>query len=639
MPLSKPEFKNIKDLHETVSSKWSALHAQDEEMQRLFDMTYAVPYPEPPGIENFDASQSVIRSGWTKRAIRSFVALFAEKPVAHHKPGVGAALKKLSEKIEGFLNTLPWAIEAMYGAFWSPTIENCGNFGRGWVEVLPKRQRWVGDPDYPRKGKGTDPETGEPIPANEGSDAYKARYEKWKKEALPPISIRSIPADSVKAIITEGFRVLQAVRYVEISLAEAAVRWPEQFEAAYNDPARNDPTDEVKCYEYVDEEWCAQAAEYKEVQELVQQPYRHHMRMCPWVLVEGLTTASTDPNKRWVPWLLEAKDVGINIDSQLTKKAINTQVWPMPQPHIKVRGPKPEGLEKGYEVITLSPPQALVTYDDSDFKIEPFPDLSPEAETLLDRLERAKDRSLPDVGSEIAEGGSDAAAWTWRLRGQERERDMAVVVNNLSLSAKRIFQAILRAIQSRWINETVYIGRETKEGTRTERLSPKDIVGQVNRIEATVKTSTIIDRNQDLGAMKMAVEEPLKLGRRWAGENIGRIENIEEVLEEALLEELEFSDECKGLLLQRMLEEADLLERQEAAVPMSQLAAEMHLLPPSAQLAVQRMTGMPPMQGLGTTGIPEGAHPVSMTRTGVPATGGPKPTAGGPGEAEVIPSA
>jgi len=637
MALSKPEFKDIKNVYEAVKRQWGDLDKQDEEMQSLFDMTYHVPHPSPEGIENFDPEKSIIRSGWTRRHIRAFVAMFAEKPVAHHKPGVGAPQKKLSEKIEGFLNTLPWAIEAKYGMFWTPAVENCGVFGRGWVDVMPKRKRWSGDPSYPRKGKGIDPETGEEISASESDAAYKKRRENWKKEALPPISIRNIPADSVYAIITESFRVLQAVRYVTISLAEAAVKWPEKFENLYSNK-ENDPTDEVKIFEYVDEEWVAQAAEYKDAQELVETPYRHHMRMCPWVLVEALTTASTDPDKRWVPYLLEAKDVGINIDSQLTKKAINSQIWPMPQPHFRMKGPRPEGLEKGYEIINLSPPQGIVTYDDTDFNIIGFPDLSPETETLLDRLQRASDRSLPDVGAEIAEGGSGAAAWSWRLRGQERERDMAVVVNNLSLSAKRIFQAILQAILSRWINETVYIGQETKDGgTRTERLSPKDIVGQVNRIEATVKTSTIIDRNQDLGAMRMAVEEPLKLGRRWAGEHIARIENIEEVLEEALLEELEFSDEFKGILLNRMLEEADWLERQEAAVPPHQLAAEMGMLPPSAQMAAQRVMGG--MQGLGATGVPQGGHPVTMTRTGVPSTGGPKPTSPIPGGPEVIPSA
>lgn len=642
MPLSKPEFKNIKDVYDAVKGKWGALGAQDQEMQGLIDGTYHVPHPHPEGIENFDPEKSIIRSGWTKRHLRAFTAMFAEKPVAHHKPGIGAALKLLSEKIEGFLNTLPWAIEAGYGAFWTPAVENCGEFGRGWVEVLPKRKRWIGDPDYPRKGKGNDPETGGPIPANEGTDAYKKRRELWKKEALPPISIRSIPADSVYAIVTESYRVLKAVRYVVITLAEAAARWPEQFEEAYNDPENNDPTDEVKVYEYVDEEWYAQAAEYKEIQTLfprtatLDSRYQHGMRMCPWVLVEAITRASTDPNKRWVPYLLEAKDVGINIDSLLTTKAINVQTHPMSLPVIESPD-KAADPEKTHEVIKLSPPMALLLYGGAKLHIEGFPDLSPELESLMDRLQMAMDRSLPDVGAEIAEGSS-GVAWNWRLRGQERERDMAVVLDNLSLSARRIFQAILRAIQSRWINETVYIGRETKEGTKTERLSPKDIVGQVNRIEATVKTSTIIDRNQDLGAMKMAVEEPLKLGRRWAGEHIGRIENIEEVLEESLLEELEFSDQCKGILLKRMLERADYLEQQGAATPPSQVVDAMGMIPEAAQLAVQRVMGtLPPMQGLGTTGVPEGAHPTTMLQTGVPGRGGPKPTAPGPGQAEVMP--
>lgn len=635
--MPKPSFDDIKDLYDAIKSDWGDLEAQDKDMQSLFDMTYLVPHPEPE-IEGFDASKSIIRSGWTTDGIEGFVALFAEKPVASHEPGVGAIHRRLSERLEAMLNTLPWALEAVHGAFWSPAVENCGNFGRGWVETLPKRKRWVGDPDYPQKGKGTDPETGKEIPKNEKEAAYKTRREKWKKDILPPVSIRNIPADSVYAIVTEQYRVLKAVRYAEITLAQAYAMWPDKFGEAYNDPA-NKPTDEVKCYEYVDEEWCAQAAEYEDIKELVSQPWPHHMGVCPWSLVEGLTTASTDPNKRWVPWLRKAKDVGIEIDSILTTKAINIQTHPMPQPVIEIPGPNPDSPEKSYELIELSPPKAVILYDGATMHIEGFPDLSPEAETLLEQLNRAKDRLLPDVGAEIAEG-SAGPAWNWRLRGQERERDMAVVVDNLSLSAKRIFQNILRALLSKWINETVYIGTEGKEGRKTEQLGPKDIVGQINRINATVKTSTLIDRNQDLGAMKMAVEEPLKLGRRWSGENIGHIENIEEVLEEALLEELEFSDEFKNLLLEAMLEEADLLKQQEAAVPPNQLVSQMGLLPPSAQLAAQRVMGtMPGMQGLGASGVPQGGHPTTMTRSGVAGTGGAKPTSPLPGGAEVIPTA
>jgi hypothetical protein len=628
MALPKPDFAAIKNVYDAVKSKWSKLDEQDSEMLALWNMTYPVPHCEPE-IENYEPK--VIRSGWTRRAIKTFKTLFG-KPVFRHEPGIGTAKHRLSEKIEDFLNTLPWAIEAAYGAFWDPAVEDVGKVGRGWVEVLPKRKRWLDDPDYPQQGKGNDHRTGEPVAANEGKDAYDARREHWKKDMLPAISIRHLPSHGVYAIITEGYHVLQAVRYVTISLAEAAQKWPKYFQEAYN-AEDSDPTDEVACYEYMDTEWAAQAAEYKETGELIQPPYRHGMRMCPWVLIEGLTTASTDPNERWEPYLLEVKDVGIAMDAQLTRKAMITETYPMPLPVIEDPAAAPEGIEKGWETIELKPPQALVLYGGKTMHIENWGGWEPEAEYLWDKLEAARERSLPDVGAQIAEGSSGTPAWTWRLRGQMQERDMRCVADNLSLGAKRVGQAMLRAVQSRWINETVYVGKETEEGTQPRGLSPKEIEGQINRIEASIKSTKLIDRNQNLGAMKMAID--MGLGKRWALQEIGEYENPEEILEEALLEEVEFSDPMKQELLADIMERADIIEARESVVPPEQVASLLPFMPPGVQAAVGNVQGgggLPPMGGLGTTGVPQGASATALTRTGVPATGGASPFAPGPGE-------
>lgn len=630
MPLSKPEFEDIKKLYDALKGDWSELHAQDEEMLKLWDMTYDVPHAEP-AIENF--TPKIIRSGWTRRAIKAFVSLF-DKPTFRHSPGIGAPSHRISERIEGFLNAFLWAVEARFGAFWKPSVEDAGKLGRGWVEVLPKRKRWAESESYPRKGKGTDPNTGKPVPENEGEEAYKKRREQWKKEELAPISIRHLSSESVKALITERYRVLRAVRYVEVSLAEAASRWPEHFKE-HEANTENDPTDTVECYEYVDEEWVAQAASYKEFGTLLKPgPYRHHMKICPWVLIEALTTSSSEPAKRWEPLLLEIKDVGIQIDALLTKKASQIQMWPFPLPVIEDPNLNSTTPEKGWETLKISPPDALLLYGGKKLHIEGFQGYEPQTTELLEELHMAKDRSLPDVGSEIAEGASSTAAWTWRLRGDMQERDMKSVADNLSLSAKRIGQAVLRAIQSRWIDETVYIGKEGEEGVQPERLSPKDIEGQVDRIDATVKSSKITDRNSDLGAMKMAVEEPLKMGRRFAFEHYGDIENAQEVIDESLLEEIEFSQPMIQQLAMDIMERADILEQRESRVPPGEVARLMPLMPPGVQAAVRNVQ----MQGLGASGVPLGAHPNTLTRTGAQtAMGGPKPTAPGPGEAEVMP--
>lgn len=624
MAFKRPDFETIKRVYESVKADWSELGVQDEEMAKLPDMTYDVPFCDP-GIENF--TPHVIRLGWSKRGIKSWNGMFSQKPVWRHKPGLSTASRRQSERLEAMLNTLPWALEAAYGPFWGPGVEDCGVYGRGWIEVLAKRKRWLTDPDYPQKGKGIDPDSGQPVSPNESEAAYKGRRDKWKKDALPPISIRHLDGDGVKAILTEHYRVLQAVRYVTITLSEAGHRWPKFFTEPLAD-RDNDPLDEVGCYEYVDEEWCAQAVEYKQVAELVGNPYRHGMQMCPWVLMEGLTTASSDPNKRWEPYLKEAKDVGITMDSIATRQAMIREVWPLPQPHFRVKGPKPDGVEKSYELIELSPPKAVVTYDDTEFDIKNWGGWEPDTEYLYDKLTQAKDRALPDVGAQIAEGSSATPAWTWRLRGDMLERDMKTVVDNLALSAKRIGQALLRAMLSHWLKdeEFFYIGKESKEGLEPIKLSRSDIEGQINRIEATVKSSKLVDRNSNLGAAKMAME--MGLGKAWALEHLMDVENPQEVLDEALLEEVEYSEPMKKQLVIDVMERADLIERREAAVPAAKLAALAPFLPPGVQAAIQNV----PMPGLGSSGVPTGAHPNTLTRTGVQtAQGGPTPFAEQPG--------
>jgi len=630
--MKKPELKDITDLHDLLKGEYSELSEQDEEMAALNDMTYDVPHCEP-NIANF--TPHVIRSGWTRHAIKAFVALFP-KPEFKHMAGMGTANQRLSEDLEAFLNNVPWAIEAKYGAFWPPTVENCGVFGRGWVEVLPKRKRWVTEPDYPKKGKGIDLETGEEVSSNESSTAYKARREVWKKDMLPPVSMRFLPADQVFALVTEQYRVLKAVRYTEITLAEAAVKWPDKF-----GDADGDPTDPVACYEYVDEEWVAQSATHTgedsvTTEDFVTKPWRHGMQMCPWVLVEALTTASTDPNKRWEPWLREAKEVGIAMDAQLTRKAMISEIWPMPQPHFQIKGPKPDELEKGYEFIELSPPQALVTYGDTQFQIHPWSQAEPGAEELWAKLFYFMDRSLPNVGSEIAEGSSGTPAWTWRLRGQMLDRDMKTCADNLSLSAKRIGQAFLRALLSHWVNETVYFGRKTKEGARVIKLNPDQIAGQVNRIEATVKASKLIDRNANLGAMKLAID--MGLGTEWALEELGEYPNPREILDRAMLERIENSEPMQQQLIMDVMKRADLLQAQEATMSPEGIQQLLGLGLPGVNAALAPMGGLPPMGGLGAGGVPQGASFNALTRTGVgTAQGGPTPYAEEPGGAEVIP--
>jgi len=639
--VKKPELKDITDLHDLLKGEYSELSAQDEEMAALDAMTYDVPHCEPD-IANY--TPHVIRSGWTRRAIKSFVATFATKPIFRHMAGMGATSQRLSEDIEAFLNNVPWAIEAKYGSFWLPAVENSGVFGRGWVEVLPKRKRWAGEPDYPKRGQGEDPKMGKPVATDEGVDAYKARREEWKKDMLPPVSIRFLPSDQIFALVTEQYRVLKGVRFTEITLAEAGTKWPDTFGDAYGDK-ENDPTDTVACYEYVDEEWVAQSAAYKgqgedsvTTEDFVTPPWRHGMKMCPWILVEALTTASVDPNKRWEPWLREAKDVGVAMDSQLTRKAMISEIWPMPQPHLRIKGAAPDGVEKGYETMQLSSPNTLITYEDSDFTIHPWSQSEPGAEELWQKLFYFMDRSLPNVGAEIAEGSSGTPAWTWRLRGQMLDRDMKTVADNLALSAKRVGQAILRAILSHWINEPVYFGRKTEKGAKVIKLSPDDISGQVNRIEAAVKTSKLIDRNSNLGAMKLAID--MGLGKRWALQELGEYENPQEILDEAMLEEIEYSEPMKQQLVMDVMKRADLLQAQDNTMPPEGVQQLQALGLPGVNAALAPMGAqMPPMGGLGAGGVPAGAQFNTLTRTGQQtALGGPTPFAPEPGGAEAIPT-
>jgi hypothetical protein len=613
---SKPTFPQIKELHETISNSWSGRIALDKEMNELHEMTYEVRAPSPE-IENY--TPRVIRSGWTRHAIKSFKAMFADKPVFRHEPGIGTASHRQSEKIEGFLNELPWALEAKYGTFWPEAVEDVGKLGRAWVEVLPLRQRWSKSDDYPRQDE------------EESEDDYDGRRDDWKKNQLPPISIRHLPADGVRAIVTERYTVLQAVRKVTISLADAARRWPKTFQPFLD--AKDKPTAEVICWEYADTEWCAWAAEYKSTGELVGTPFKHGMKMCPWVLVEGITTASSDPTKRWEPMLFDSRDVGVAMDAQLTRKAMICEIWPLPFPVIKTNEERPlPGVPKAAP-IEIKPPQPLFLYSEDEFQMANWQGAEPEAENLWEKLDAARDRLLPDVGSDIATGATDTAAWTWRLRGQLAERDMKPVADNLSLGAKRIAQAECAAIMSPWIGETVYIRRKGEKGMQAIGIGPEDLKGQMNNIHAVAKISNVMDRNSDIAAARMALEPPLEMPWRWTVETILRVENPQELWDEKLLEKVERSPEYEAMLTRDVMERADMLSAEEAAATPDQIAQYLPQLSPAGQAAASQALGGIP--GVGAGGAPVGAAPQSILRTGQTTLTqpGPNPAAPGPGEA------
>ena len=635
--LPKPEFSQIKKLYQTIYDDWSALRARDSEMIDLWEMTYDVRAPEPKGIKNWTPKK--IRSGWTRKGIKAMKALFTDKPVLSHKPGIGRASHKLSERLEGFLNTLPWALEAEYGTFWPEILEDVFKLGRGWGEVLPYRGRWNEAPDYPERGEGIDAATGKKVSEKETRGEFQKRLSAWKQDQLPPISMRHLAAETVYAVITERYRVLKAVRKVKISLADAARRWPDEFEDYANQEGVK-LTEDVQVWEYVDEEWVATAVEYKEIKGFIKTPYKHGMGMCPWVLVEGLTTASSDPFKRWEPVLFDVKDVGLAMDAQLTRKAMITELFPLPFPVINSKEDRPADGSEERPDIEIAPPNALYLYNDEELKMQGWPPDEPGADSLWAKLDDAKERLLPDVGYDIARGASNTAAWTWRLRGQYTERDLAPVADNIALGAKRLLgQAPCRAIQSPIINQRVYIRlgseKEKGKGYETISLGPKDVKGQIHCIDAEAKISNIMDRNSDIGAARLAVEDPLRLPLRDVYETILKRENPQQLIEERMIEDIEQSPEFKQALAQEILSYTDILEEEQEMVPPEELMQMMAggELSPGAMAGIRRLQGATEA-GLGPEGHPAGAHPNTVARTASPTvtSGGPKPFAAGPGE-------
>lgn len=632
LPIPTPE--TIKELHKTLDLDWGTLHEQDKRMLSYFDLTYDVPYPEPD-VDNFEVQ--IIRGGWSRHAIKEHKAMFSSKPVFTHGSGRSITAHHLSESIEKFLNTLPWAIEAEYGPFWDPILEDVFKLGRGWCDVRPVRRRWVEDESYPQRGKGKMPD-GMEVDPNETFDEYDGRLDRWKKDQLPPISIRHLPAEHVVAVLTERYHVVMAVRKVTVSLADAARRWPERFEKELNDK-NNKPNEDVVLFEYVDQYWCAILAEFKSSSGFIGDPWPHDMGMCPWVLVEGLTTASSDPAKRWEPVLLNAEQVAVPMDSQLTRKNMITQLWPLPQPVIEDPDEAPDDVKKGREFLELKPPKALVLYGGKKFRIENWQGAEPEAENLWQKLERSMDRLLPDVGAEIAEGGTNTAAWTWRLRGQIAERDLKPVADNLSLSAKRIGQAVCRCVQSMWIHQKVYVRRKSGGGSEVIGIGPKELEGEVHSINATTKITNIVDRNSDIGAARLALQEPLSLPWRWVIENILRLENPQELRDEWFWEQIEMGPEYIQQLKMQVFQRSKILRQQQSEMPMDELAQIMPLLSPGAQAAIRRLQ-VEGVEGVGSSGLPEGAAPETIERTGVGTANqpGPKPQAETPGGAMPVPT-
>lgn len=127
--------------------------------------------------------------------------------------------------------------------------------------------------------------------------------------------------------------------------------------------------------------------------------------------------------------------------------------------------------------------------------------------------------------------------------------------------------------------------------------------------------------------MKIALE----LGLPWRDsvETILRRENPQELREEKLLEDVEDSPPYRQKLINDILQRADMLEAEQAAVPPEEAMAAMGDMSPGGRAAVSGLLG------LGASGIPAGASPNTILRTGggTLTQPGPRPYASEPGGA------
>ncbi len=607
----KPSAVKIRDLKTSLEKAWGGQIQDDKNATELVEQTYEVDTPNP---QITDWKPVKYHSGTAPEAIQRYNGLLGQRPACTVDPGWGAGAEERADDAEKFLNLLPWLIEREFGLFWEPNGDDQRRLGRGWIEVLPHPDRWSADRGYPVKGEG------EGVRKNEGDKAYNERNKKWRKQvALPPISIRHLPADDVYVVISPEFGIIEYVQKMTLTVSEVLNRWGDELPKLKAKKDR-DSTEEIEVVKYGNDEWIAYWIDSGEEGEIAK-TFEHGMRVVPLAYTPGLTRPKRKNGKLWRSILADSGDSIKMRDELRTRQATAIKMFPLPQ--LVITTDMPSGKESDKPTITMDPRKPIVLWKNETAAFaQPTGQLA-EAESLDTKVTEQLERNLiPDVNRGMS-GSSETPAWSVRQQLEQTDTVLMPFMEKLALGAERMWVLVCRAIMSPWIGETVYVRIKGRKGMTSIGMGPDEAAEAMNNIHATITRKQTIDRNQDLVAMKAAYE--LGFPWVWCVQTYIGVENAQELKDRRMLEDIENAPPLVDQTVENVLRKAGLLRAQRAAMPPDQMMARMGNISPEWQQTIGQAVGTDrtasaPTQQMVKTGattreIP-GAKPVSAVPGG-----------------------
>lgn len=467
--------------------------------------------------------------------------------------------------------------ELLANDFWPSVGRDILSYGRAFLKAMLSMSEWTAQAGYPVRGE------------KEGPKEYLERIRRWKSsEGKFPFIIQHVPAlsilplldnkDNVLATIEEKFvgaRILaddMGSEVVKELLARHSLKW----------------YDQLPVVEYIDSEWVgyflAGTEPVDRSAETAQQigarsytplrVWKHGLGKHPVVMIPGMQTGEREYVKRWKSFLTDGKDALELYDFLLSR--LTTMVWVYYLPsyvwRLADRSQVFKGKERPIQEINLGGVTTL--YSDEELTVLPIPQGLPDALTLLREADDLIQRhTLEDVLFGRVAGA--APAFQVNLRINVAKSKLTPIAQHMARGITNIMELFFRGVEQ--LGEAVPIGGETVTTSIAKKYR--------NRVTASIEPKSPIDRNQDIGAAKMALEFGLPWD--WICEHILDIEDPATLRLLSDIREIEETDLMKRRLLQDALERLELFVEEEDFVDSAEV--DMARLPPEFREALDEL--------------------------------------------------
>ena len=629
--LPRPTGKSVRDLHERLVREWGPCLKLNGEFRELIFASNKIETLEESPDRNMTPLE--IHSGRAGGIIEHANGLIMAMPSFHAEPPTQTTEDtREAESVERASARL-FERELLANDFWPSVGRDILSYGRAFLKAMLSMSEWTAQAGYPVRGE------------KEGAKEYLERIRRWKSsEGKFPFIIQHVPALSILPMLDNKDNVLATI---EEKFVSARILADDMGSEVVGELLKRHSLkwyDQLPVIEYIDSEWVGYFLAGTEPADrsaetpqqisarnyLPLRAWKHGLGKHPVVMIPGMQTGEREYVKRWKSFLTDGRDALELYDFLLSRLATMVWVYYLPSYVWRLAGQTTmfKGKDRPVQEINLGGVTTL--YSDEELTVLPIPSGLPDALTLLSQADDIIQRhTLEDVLFGRVAGA--APAFQVNLRINVAKSKLTPIAQHLARGITNIMELFFRGVEQ--LGEAVPIGGETITTSMARKYR--------NRVTASIEPKSPIDRNQDIGAAKMALEFGLPWD--WICEHILDIEDPATLRLLSDIREIEESDLMKQRLLRDALEQLELLVEEEDFVDSEEV--DMARLPPEFREALDELlaggfTGeltpdeLAAAAGAGGPGAPIGGGeegPLGLGRGPYPEGASPQAVGGGRG--------